>query len=281
MDKTIIYTTFFVKNPSYEILIWEWLISLRTLGKYKGKIIIFDYGMTDDLIYRLNNFELGAPEIIRLRPQLKADGRTIDNGLISNYRNIDVIPHLEKYKDYMFAHFDADIWFQRDISPLWEDCKNSIGVVHGVERGRVCRYRGPKNELAYNDTKQRTLGGFIFGGFIAGRYEPYLNKLNEMKLLYETTWKPTIEWGTDQSMITHIANLKNDNLDGIRYGASVYFCEFENKRIILDKIEDKYRYEECIGIHVLSFSNVGSENEINIDKYRFKTRYPELMEYKL
>ena len=45
MNNTIIYTTFYVKNPGYESLIWEWLISLRTLGKYKGKIIIFDYGM--------------------------------------------------------------------------------------------------------------------------------------------------------------------------------------------------------------------------------------------
>ena len=53
--KTVIYTTFYVKNPSYESLIWEWLISLRTLGNYTGEVIIFDYGMPQSLIDKVIN----------------------------------------------------------------------------------------------------------------------------------------------------------------------------------------------------------------------------------
>ena len=267
--KTLVYTTFYVKNPSYESLIWEWLISLRTLGNHKGEVIIFDYGMPQELIDKLNNFELGAPTIIKLPES--------ENGLISNRRNIDVIPHLEKYKDYMFAHFDADIWFQRDISPLWEDCSNTQGVVVGKEVGRMCRYRGPANEEEHFQKQQDIFKGFIFGGFIAGKYEPYLNKLKYMKNLFETTWKPTIEWGTDQAMITHITDPKVDYVEGIIYGASVYFCEVEDK--IICKCNDHdyiHQGKEVIGIHVLAFNSVGFEKEDQYLKYRFKTRYPEL-----
>jgi hypothetical protein len=270
MDKkTVIYTTFYVKNPSYESLIWEWLISLRTLGNYKGEVIIFDYGMPKNLVKKLLNFQLGAPTIIKL-PTTSFD-------IISNRRNIDVIPHLEKYKGYSFAHFDADIWFQRDVSPLWEDCNNTKGVVLGKEVGRTCRYRGPIEELNHYEKQQQEIKGFIFGGFIAGKYEYFLNKLKHMKSLFEGTWKPMIEWGSDQAMITHIADLENDNLEGIIYGSSIYFCDLQDK--ILCNSNDKdyiHQNKEVIGIHVLAYGSIGNEKEDQFLEYRFKHRYPEL-----
>ena len=269
MNKTLIYTTFYVKNPNYESLIWEWLISLRTLGNYKGEIIIFDYGMPKELVERLQNYKLGAAKIIKLD--------NTDQYIISNRRNVDVIPHLEPYKDYLIAHFDADIWFQRDISPLWEDCLNTEGVVVGKEVGRSCRYRGPEEEAQHNKNQHITFNGFIFGGFIAGKQEPYVNKLKHMKSLFEGTWLPTIEWGTDQSMITHIIDPTVDFVEGIIYGASTYFCEVGEK--ILCKTNDVnyiHQGKEVIGVHVLAFASVGNEREDEFRDYRFKNRYPEL-----
>lgn len=267
--KTLIYTTFYVKNPSYETLIWEWLISLRTLGKYKGEIIIFDYGMPLKLIDKLKNFKLGAPKIIKLPPT--------DHFFISNRRNVDVIPHLEPYKDYFIAHFDADIWFQNDISPLWEDCLKTEGVVVGKEMYRTCRYRGPKEEEDHYINQQKLFNGFIFGGFIAGRYKGYLAKLNKMKNLFETTWEPTIEWGSDQAMITHITNPDIDYVDGVLYGASTYFIDIQDK-LMYKCNEDDYVHQgkEVIGVHVLAFANVGNEKEDKLINFRFKYRYPDL-----
>jgi len=269
MKKTLIYTTFYVKNISYESLIWEWLISLRTLGKYSGEILIFDYGMSEELVDRLQKFKLGPPKIIKL-PQT-------DNYIISNRRNIDVIPHLEQYTDYLIAHFDADIWFQRDIAPLWEDCNNTQGVVVGKEVGRSCRFRGPEEEEQKYTEKQNSLKGFIFGGFIAGRQKPYLAKLKHMKTLFEGSWKPTIEWGSDQTMITHIIDPSVDNLEGIIYGLSTYFCELgETIKCKCGDEDYQHQGKEGIGIHVLAFASVGNEKEDLYTEYRFKYRYPEL-----
>ncbi len=249
------------KNKSYESLIWEWLVSLRTLGNYRGEVIIFDYGMPEELVNKLLDFKLGAPKIIKLE-------KTHSHN-ISNRRNIDVIPHLEQYPDYLIAHFDADIWFQKDVSPLWEDCKKTQGVVVGEEFGRTCRYRGPKEDEAEYHQKQIDLGGFIFGGFIAGKYEPYLAKLNKMKSLFEGSWEPYIEWGMDQAMITHIIDPVVDNLEGIIYGLSTYFCEVgETIKCKCTDLNYIHQGKDAIGVHVLAFASVGNEKKIytkNID----------------
>jgi len=271
IQKTVIYTTFYVKNPSYETLIWEWLISLRTLGNYKGEVIIFDYGMPQSLIEELLNFSLGAPKIIAIEDPA-------DSGTISNWRNIDVIPHLEKYKDYMFAHFDADIWFQNDVNLLWEELENIEGCYHGIETGRTCRYRGPEDEDTQNNyiQTQNKLGGFVFGGWIAGKYSAFLNKLNKMKSLWDSTWSIN-EWGTDQCMITYLYDFNIDNTEGIKYGCSWYYCDIQDKLIVKTN-NPNYPFEgkEVIGVHIIAFNSVGNDKEEKYLDYRFKYRYPEL-----
>ena len=269
MRKTLIYTTFYAKNKSYESLIWEWLISLRTLENYKGEVVIFDYGMSEKLIKKLLEFELGPPKIVKLK---KANFF-----YISNRRNIDVIPHLEQYPDYLIAHFDADIWFQKDVSPLWDDCEQTKGVVVGKEVGRACRFRGPEEDQAEYNQKQTDLRGFIFGGFIAGKQKAYLAKLNQMKSLFEGSWKPYIEWGMDQTMITHIIDPVVDNLEGIIYGLGTYFCEIQDTiKCKCGDLDYIHQGKDAIGIHVLAFASIGNENEDLHKDYRFKNRYPEL-----
>lgn len=270
--KTLIYTTFYVKNPSYESLIWEWLISLRTLGSYSGEVIIFDYGMPESLVSKLEAFSLGAPKIIKIEDPA-------DSGTISNWRNIDVIPYLEEYKDYMIAHFDADIWFQRDISILWEELKGVEGCYFGIESGRSCRYRGPGDNSvrARYDFIQSSLGGFVFGGWIGGKQKAYLKKLNQMKDLWSSSWAIT-EWGTDQSMITYLIDTSVDNIDGTKYGCSHYFCKEQDGSLTVDIGAANYKYqgEDVIGVHIIAFNSVGTDREDQFSQYRFKNRHSEL-----
>jgi len=282
--KTLIYTTFFVKNKKYESLIWEWLISLRTLGNYKGEVIIFDYGLSDTLVEELNKFKLGPPRIIKLK------NRHLYN--ISNWRNIDVIPHLEEYKDYSFAHFDADIWFQKEVNIMFEELENINGCYLAIEKHRSCRYRGPVEFESDNFKTQQKLQGFVFGGWIAGKYEPYINKLKQMKQLFNENngWDIKV-WGTDQSMITHIVDFENDNLDGLIYGCSHYFCrEKDNLLKCVSSYDDtdgtdgtntfNYQHEnkDAVGVHLIAFGSIGSDTEKYFFKFRFKYRYPELWE---
>lgn len=271
---TLIYTTFYAKNKNYESLIWEWIISLRTLGNYQGEVLIFDYGMSDELISDLKSFKLGAPKIIKIE-------NPSESFYISNWRNIDVIPHLEKYNDYLIAHFDADIWFQTDISILWDELKNIEGCYFGVETGRRCRYRGPEDidVIKKYDEIQNKLDGFVFGGWIGGKQTSFLNKLRKMKELWDNDWTIT-EWGTDQSMITYLIDLNVDNIDGIKYGCSYYFCKEKLDNLVVDMNRHTYKYqdEKAIGIHIIAFSSVGSDKENDFLKFRFKNRYKEIWE---
>ena len=45
MNKNLIYTTFKPQSgrDDYNTFIYEFLVSLRTLGKYDGEVLIFDY----------------------------------------------------------------------------------------------------------------------------------------------------------------------------------------------------------------------------------------------
>ena len=269
---TLIYTTFYAKNKNYESLIWEWIISLRTLGNYQGEVLIFDYGMSDELISDLKSFKLGAPKIIKIENPSESSN-------ISNWRNIDVIPYLEEYKNYMIAHFDADIWFQTDISILWEELSTIDGCYFGVEKGRTCRYRGPEdNEIIkqYDDT-QKKLGGFVFGGWMGGKQLPFINKLKKMKELWSNNWSTT-EWGTDQCMITYLVDLDNDNIDGIKYGCSHYFCQESVSKLVVNIPGFDYEYQNnlAIGVHIIAFNSVGTDKENNYINFRFKNRYKEL-----
>jgi len=270
--KTLIYTACFIQSyESYESLIWEWLISLRTLGNYKGEVVIFDYGMPDILVEELKNFKLGPPTIIKL-PERNAHSTT-------NYRNIDVIPHLEKYKDYSFSMFDFDIWFQRDVNKMFDELEDE-GCYHGVEPGRTCRYRGPDNSKTRAEYEKQydLLNGFIYGGWYAGKYKPYLEKLRKMKHCFENGWKVE-EWGADQSVVTYLADVEKDKLEGLIYGCSRYFCEEKDEMLkCVTLYNDKHENEDVIGVHLGASSSVtrGLEYENSWGHIRFKYRYPEL-----
>ena len=271
---TLIYTTFYAKNKSYESLIWEWIISLRTLGNYQGEVLIFDYGMSDELISDLKSFKLGAPKIIKIENPSESSN-------ISNWRNIDVIPYLEEYKDYMIAHFDADIWFQTDISILWDEISTIDGCYFGVEKSRRCRYRGPENDETIKKYLeiQENLNGFVFGGWMGGKQSSFLNKLKKMKELWSNDWSTT-EWGTDQCMITYLIDLDNDNIDGIKYGCSHYFCQESSGKLVVNIPGFNYKYQNglAIGVHIIAFNSVGTDNENNYLNFRFKNRYKDIWE---
>jgi len=255
--KQLIYTTFAPRNSEYEELIWEWLISLRYLAKYEGEIVVFNYGMPQRLITQLQEFGAKVIDLPKRDPYN-----------ISNYRNIDVIPHLEKYNRYTIAHYDADIWFQQSLDPMFKKANETNGVFFATEYGRSCRYRGPVEDEKRNEQTQRLLEGHVFGGWQAGKQIPYINKLKYMKMCFETTWDIT-EWGTDQSMLNSIYNFDTDNATGLDYACTYYFCEIKDGIV--------YRQDNPVtAIHLTGFGKMGNDGQNEIERFRFKNLHQEL-----
>jgi len=254
----LIYTVLSTDDQIYLNYLYDWVISIKTLGNFKGEILIGECGNQNIDIEKFNKYGVN---VINLPER---DVRTI-----SNYRNIDMIPILEKYDtNYKFAHFDVDIWFQNDLNPLFDELDNIEGCYFGTEQGRSCGWRGPNDEdmiKEYGD-KQNKNNGFIFGGWIAGKYKPYLEKLNKMKNNYNSPGWDTNIWGTDQCMVTYLFDFEKDNSSGDKWGKTFYFCELiEKKWKIKNDIVENYGIQPDItGIHL--------NNSLNDKSIRYKFR---------
>ena len=263
MKKTLIYTTLFTGNQKYIDLFYDWIFSIRTLGQYNGEILIGDYGVDQSIIDNLKYLE--NTKIVKLPNRNKQT--------ISNYRNVDMIPILEEYDDdYKFVHFDVDIWFQDEINSLFDKLDDIDGCYFGLEQRRLCRWRGPEKEeiiQKYNNI-QTELNGFVFGGWIAGKKKPYIEKLKLMKKTFESDGWTYNEWGTDQCMITYLFDKEKDNSTGDKWGKSYYFCEIEdNKWQITDEFTKQFNISNKVhGIHLVIYSGQENKNYRFIDMYK-------------
>ena len=114
------------------------------------------------------------------------------------------------------------------VEDPYDEFGNYVGTGLDNEEAEA-RYIEDEVENDYMKVQQK-LGGFVFGGWIGGKYEPFLNKLKKMDELWSNNWGIK-EWGTDQCMITYLADFENDNFNGIKYGCSWYFCDLKEKRL--------------------------------------------------
>tara|TARA_Y100000004_G_scaffold184574_1_gene233770 strand:+ start:65 stop:886 length:822 start_codon:yes stop_codon:yes gene_type:complete len=267
MNKNLIYTTFKPQGNrhSYNSFIYEFLVSLRTLGKYDGEVIVFDYSGGDLLKEFGTTTKYGYLSIIPLDP--------VSNHIISNKRNIDTIPFLSKYEGYNIAHFDADIWFQRDINPMFKTIAETEGMYLAVEPKRSCNFRkGPEELLELYNKNNSVLGGFVFGGWCSGNQKAYLNFLNKAKSYWDQKkWDINIH-GTDQSIYQVLVDFDKDNITGLEWCASHYLCEFSNGQWMLDG-------KPAGGIHLVGFGGARKDSIENLGpEYRFKTLHKEIFE---
>lgn len=248
---SLIYTTFRPKDEEYQELIWEWLASLRTLGAYSGEVLIFDYGMPQYLVDALRERNVRVEKLpIRECHQ------------ISNYRNLDTIDILEEYKDYQIAHYDADIWFQSPIFRMFQNIPQN-GMYFAVERGRTCRFRGAPECLEKHEDNQRTLEGFVFGGWMAGNAYQYLLFLRTMRDEFLSSRWSLEEWGSDQSLLNYLA-CPSDRFDGLEFAASHYFLQDTNNALLLDGLL-------VTAVHLTAFGNWQK-----VQHLRFKNRFSRL-----
>ena len=263
MKNKLIYTTFLEREGygEYNDLIWEWLISLRTLGKYDGKIIVFDYsgGSLSD------QFKALDVSIIPLDP--------VSTHVISNRRNVDVIPFLKDYPNYGIAHFDADVWFQDDVNPMFDEIEKTEGAYLGVEPRRCCNFReGPPELEKLHHANHEKTGGFVFGGWYAGKQKPFIERLTAIKKIYDDKKWDINMHGTDQSLFQTLIDFSKDRLDGLKWAASHYLCDFKEGKWYLGK-------DVARGFHLIAFARNREDSIENMEKhYRFKYLHKEIYE---
>jgi len=259
-EKTLILTSI-SKNSEQQFI--EWLVSLRTLGNYHGKVMALDYGIGNRTKMLATKF--GAKLYHCKKP-------TIEKTIV-NYRFVDMLPIIEQhYRQHKIAHFDADIWFTGEINELFNEVDDVLGCLYAVECRRYLMFGGGpqdsqtlKRNVAKVDQVIRRCKGHINGGFVAARYQPFIDKLSAMRTTFATNGWDLNAWGVNQFMLNVLFDFDRDRANGNRWNCSIKevikkdgeFYHIKNSEMLLQNghwILDKrkrIRLEKVIGLHLL------------------------------
>ena len=259
-EKTLIFTT--ASNHCEQLFI-EWLVSLRTLGNYHGEVMVLDYGIS-------NRSKMLAT---RLGVQLYHCKRVPNpEFLIVNYRFVDMLPIIEQqYRQYKLAHFDADIWFTSEINELFNEVNDVPGCLYSIEcRSKLPNSgRGPQDSetLKRNEAKVdevvRHCKGHINGGFVAARFQPFVDKLTAMRTAFATNGWDINRRGVNQYMLNVLFDFDRDRANGNRWNCSISeafkkygeFYHIKNSDMLYQKsgrwIINKIHVEKVIGLHLV------------------------------
>lgn len=89
-----------------------WLASLYAFAKYKGEVLVFDFGLPN-----------------RVKAKIESMGaKTIQTEYTGDYRSdiFKSIAKLSQSEDALFAYWDADVQFQTPIDEIFELAKNKL-----------------------------------------------------------------------------------------------------------------------------------------------------------
>lgn len=228
-EKTLIFTA---ASGAVESLVVEWIASLRTFGKYNGPVLVLDYGLTEELVRFLSACDV---DVVRCQVAREADPKQSrfrpavgGEAAIVNYRYLDAAPILrDRYQGHAIVHFDADIWFQSEVGELFRELSHLSGCLFAIELGVLPEDRwGPAEERirSLNEAKvQRVIErhqGHINGGMMAGRYGPFMHKLEQLLAAYEGGWdRDTV--GCDQYLLNVLLDEERDSVDGQVWNCSM------------------------------------------------------------
>ncbi len=266
-EKKLIFT---IASQHCEKLFIEWLVSLRTLGNYHGEVMALDYGISNRA--KMLATELGA-QLYRCKMP------TIERSIV-DYRFVDMLPIIEQhYRQYKLAHFDADIWFTSEIGELFNELDDVPGCLYAIEcRSKLPHgFRGPqdsetlKRNVARVDRLVKYCKGHLNGGFVAGRYQSFVDKLIAMRTAFDNGW---VIQRSNQYLINVLFDFDRDRANGNRWNCSLgealekdgqfYHIKnsdmsFRNGRWILEKIH----VEKVVGLHL----NTGREKTQCFSKF--------------
>jgi ADP-heptose:LPS heptosyltransferase len=200
-NKNVIVTWANDKNKTF---LSEFIVSLRTLGNYFGKLIVIDYGLPNMFKEKFNeNIEY-----------LSYDS----NGLnIETHKLISALDITRKYKNVVLL--DADMWFQGDINNIFNEIEHSEGILCSSEINpfffnfQKRMFHNLKNFDLHVDKIYKikeAFGAQLNAGFIAGKGEVLFNRLSKFISMLENG-ELKKEWGSDQMFLNIDFDFEKDN----------------------------------------------------------------------
>lgn len=267
-EKTLIFTS---ASPNMTIFLLEWIISLRKIGNYKGKIIILDYGIDVYIKKAISVFDVRFIECLKRK--------TLDSYIV-NTRYIDIIPILEEdqYYNYIVAHFDVDIWFQDDINDVFLYADTINGCLFASEMTEARPYRGPENEKIKSamekkyDLLYEKYSGHINGGFVCGNIKKVTEKLKKFKELISNLFFIP-DFGTDQFAFNYLFDDKKDKADGYKWNCVPKNAIFKNGYWYTKEFKN-YKSEKASAFHC--YGNIYPNLWRNKENTRFHILYNDL-----
>src|ERR1043165_946275 len=202
MTNTIVFTS---ANESVSSMLIEWIISLRKLACYSGEVLVLDYGIGQATATLLSKFDV---TLIKCKP-----AKSI---VVARY--LDVIPLLKRRPASIFAHFDADIWFQDRIDEIFEIARITDGClfsadVHWYTQGHIGSSRvGARQYLDKVQRIKSRFNGTIQGGFSCGTGQNLAKRYIAFRALLKSGRLPW-NYGSDQFAFNLLFDEENDRAD--------------------------------------------------------------------
>jgi len=232
-----------------EEFLLDWIISLRTLGKYDGEIIILDYGISKEISGKC---ELLGAKVVECMLRVEE--------VTGVARYIDLIPFLDEYEDYSIAIMDTDIWFQNDINGLWSMIDLTHGCLMSCEKIPLDYlnkkiYRGPQQPKIKDIERERNAklikmyGGTINAGLLAGCVIQIKRKLLGFRKCLADMFIIG-NWCAEQFYLNYFFDFINDRGDAYEWNCVVRDCYFRDGKYYMRK---GMKEVEVIGVHCFRY----------------------------
>jgi len=282
MKRTVVFTS---ANSGIAPLLVEWIVSLRKLAQYSGEVMVMDYGLGEPILELLQAFDV---RIIKCKAR-----RAI---VVDRY--VDFIPELERRPDHVFAHFDADIWFQDGIDEIFEIAAIAQGCLFSAD---VSWYKQPYigkswSELGkYYKKIDRIIakyGGTIQGGFSCGTGAILGRRFKQFR---EMLRRGRIPWryGSDQYAFNALFDEDHDRAEFFEWngiGSDTFKSNgiWWSKRSFTRKLraihvvgmlreETERRFRHChreLFLNTLAETGLNSESSVHFDNFVYDTNVP-------
>ncbi len=177
----------------------RFVASLRDVARYHGHLLVFDYGLGDDLCRRLEDHGIQV-------------ARPLGTGHLVVDRYLSLADRFEDLEDATVLYFDADIWFAEPFDELWSDqnLHTTLGATKDVWE---CDYYFRCSAAEHHGTIRRLLddvirnyGQTLQAGFVAGSSGAWLRFVDLLRaLLNGGVGKP--QWGMDAVALNAYAHL--------------------------------------------------------------------------
>ena len=280
-------------DGNYINLFKDFVVSLFTLGKFKGKAIYFYYYENDkeenaDILKRISStFNV---TIIRQKKFCHMNQTiyiTLKDLLFADFFN----------KEDKIALFDVDFWFQDDMNELFNlkpkrflfaqeinPPKHYSSTMSGyIEKPHVVGFFNdfPKEEKEYILKKFDDMAksiNMINSGFMYGSYLHMKVFIEWINIYYQKYSELMNKFSADQFLVNYSLSTELDDFTGYKYNYCIFYNKDRWKINEKNQLIIKHKNEIIKGVHLQAFKHKHNSDDHSFLKYQpeYKEIYSEI-----